>query len=228
MSRNEDELKIAAAQSAVALVADGMVVGLGSGTTAAFAIADIGGRVKQGLRIVGVPTSEHSAEQARKLGIPIATLDDEPNVDVTLDGADEVEEGTLNLIKGHGGALLREKIVASASKRLVIMVHASKLVSRLGIRQPVPVEVVPFGWQVTAHRLSSLGAEPSLRRNPDGQPFRSDGGNYILDCRFESPVSAEDLAQRLDHVVGVVEHGLFIGLTSEVHLAGSEGVRIFR
>jgi len=226
MSQNEDQLKMAAAESAVALVTDGMTVGLGSGSTAAFAVISLGSRVKQGLRIVGIPTSERTAAQARALGIPISSLAEEPNVDITIDGADEVEEGTLNLIKGHGGALLREKIVASASKRLVIIIHASKLVSRLAISDPVPVEVVAFGWQVTVRNLSNLGAKPLLRRNPDGEPYYSDGGNYIIDCTFEPSVSAVELARRLDHVVGLVEHGFFIGLTSEVHVAGTGGVRV--
>jgi ribose 5-phosphate isomerase A len=228
MSRNENELKMAAAQSAVALVTDGMIVGLGTGSTAAFAVTGLGKRVNQGLRIVGVPTSERTAEQARALGIPVSTLEEEPNVDITIDGADEVEEGTLHLIKGRGGALLREKIVASASKRLVIIVDESKVVSRLAINYPVPVEVVPFGWSVTAQSLSGLAGKPILRRNPDGQPFRSDGGNYILDCVFEPAFSAVELARRLDHVVGVVEHGLFIGLTSEARVAGDSGVRVLR
>jgi ribose 5-phosphate isomerase A len=226
MSHDEDALKIAAAHSAVALVTDGTIVGLGSGTTAAFAVTELGRRVKQGLRVIGVPTSERTAEQARGLGIPISTLEDHPVIELTIDGADEVEEGTLHLIKGHGGALLREKIVASASKRLVIIVDESKVVKRLAAAHPLPVEVVPFGWQTTSQRLRSLGAKPSLRRNPDGQPFHSDGGSFILDCGFESTVAAADLAQRLDHVVGVVEHGLFIGMTSEVHVAAATGVRI--
>lgn len=228
VSLNEDDLKMAAARSAIALVTDGMIVGLGSGTTAAFAVSALGQRVKQGLRVVGVPTSERTAELTRGLGIPISTLEQSPVIEVTIDGADEVEEGTLHLIKGHGGALLREKIVASASHRLVIIVDQSKVVKRLAAAHPLPVEVVPFGWQTTAQRLAGLGAQPSLRRNPDGQPFHSDGGNYILDCRFESPVTAEDLARQLDHVVGVVEHGLFINMTSEVHVAGETGVRVLK
>jgi ribose 5-phosphate isomerase A len=228
VSRNENELKIAAAESAVALVEDGMVLGLGSGTTAAFAVAAIGRRVQEGLKIVGVPTSEQTANQARGLGIPLSTLDDTPNVDLTIDGADEVEEATLHLIKGHGGALLREKIVASASKRLIIIVHESKLVRRLAVREPVPVEVVPFGRALTGRSLTSLGAKPSLRRSSDGQAFLSDGGNYILDCMFQSNASATELAEQLDHVVGVVEHGIFIGLTSEVHVAGINGVRVLK
>jgi ribose 5-phosphate isomerase A len=227
MSRDEDALKMAAAQSAVALITEGMIVGLGSGTTAAFAVTGLGRRVQQGLRVIGVPTSERTEEQAKGLGIPISTLDDQPVVELTIDGADEVEEGTLHLIKGHGGALLREKIVASASQRLVIIVDESKVVKRLAAAHPLPVEVVPFGWQTTSQRLRSLGARPSLRRNPDGQPFHSDGGNYILDCGFESPVTAADLAQQLDHIVGVVEHGLFIGIASQVHVATRTGVLIW-
>jgi len=228
MSSDEDDLKIAAAESAVKQVTDGMIVGLGSGSTAAFAVSALGRRVAEGLRIVGIPTSERTAAQARALRIPLSNLDEKPQVDITIDGADEVEESKLNLIKGRGGALLREKIIASASGRLVIIVHSDKLVSRLGVHDPVPVEVTPFGWQVTAVRLSSLGAKPSIRRNPDGEPFRTDGGNYIVDCTFEAIVSAESLAGQLDHVVGVVEHGLFVGLTSEVHVAGAGGVRILR
>ena len=226
MDQNENQLKMAAAKSAVGLVKDGMIVGLGTGSTAAFAVDHLGERVKQGLRIVGIPTSERTAAQARVLGIPLSSLAEKPSVDITIDGADEVEEASLNLIKGLGGALLREKIVAGASKKLVIIIHASKLVSRLGTHQPVPVEVVPFGWEVTARNLSDLGVQPTLRRNPDGEPFRSDGGNCIVDGRFESSASAAELAGRLDHVVGVVEHGFFIGMTSEVHMADGNGVRI--
>jgi len=226
MSHNEDQLKMAAAESAAALVKDGMIVGLGSGSTAAFAINAIGRRVKEGLHIVGIPTSERTAAQARALGILLTDLEENPIVDMTIDGADQVEEGTLNLIKGHGGALLREKIVASVSKRLVIIVDSSKLVSRLAINYAVPVEVVPFGWKVTARHLADLGAKSDLRLNPNRELFRSDGGNYILDCTFAQNVSAVSMARELDHVVGVVEHGFFIGLTAEVHLADSNGVRV--
>lgn len=226
MRDDENEMKKAAAESAVTLVRDGMVVGLGTGSTAAFAVNDLGRRVREGLRIVGIPTSEETAARARSAGIPLSSLAEESQVDLTIDGADEVEEGTLNLVKGHGGALLREKIVASASKRLVIIVDRSKLVNRLAIDGPVPVEVVRFGWQSTARRLSGLGAKPTLRRNGDGEPFESDARNYILDCLFEPDVAAVPLAQQLDHVVGVVEHGIFIGMTSEVHLAEAGGVRV--
>jgi ribose 5-phosphate isomerase A len=228
MNGNEAELKKAAAESAVALITDGMVVGLGTGSTATFAVDAIGRRVKGGLRIVGVPTSERTAAQARGLGIQVATLAEQPSIDITIDGADQVEEGSLNLIKGYGGALLREKIVASASKRLVIIVHESKLANRLITDAPIPVEVVRFGWQATVRHLDKLRAEPAMRKSPDGQPFVTDGGNHILDCKFEPGTSADRLAEALDHVVGVVEHGLFIGMTSEVHVASVNGVRVLR
>jgi ribose 5-phosphate isomerase A len=226
MSQDENQLKAAAAESAAAQVTDGMIIGLGSGSTAALAVSALGRRVREGLRIVGIPTSESTAAQARALGIPLTSLADESQIDMTIDGADEVEEGSLNLIKGLGGALLREKIVASASKRLVIVIHDSKLVSRLVVGGPVPVEVVPFGWLATARRLEDLGAKPSLRRDAKGETFVSDGGHYILDCAFEPIVSPESLARQLDHVVGLVEHGLFIGMTAEVRVAGAGGVRV--
>jgi ribose 5-phosphate isomerase A len=226
--KDESQLKMAAAESAAARVMDGMIVGLGSGSTAAFAVDALGRRVRQGLRIVGIPTSESTAAQARALGIPLSNLEEQPHIDLTIDGADEVEQHNLNLIKGAGGALLREKIVASASKRLVIVIHESKLVSRLGHDYPMPAEVVPFGWKTTARRLAKLGAKPILRKNPDGEAFRSDGGNFILDCAFGEIAGVEELARHLDHVVGLVEHGLFIGLTSEVHVAGAGGVRILK
>ncbi|HLK21243.1 MAG TPA: ribose-5-phosphate isomerase RpiA [Bryobacteraceae bacterium] len=228
MSQDENQLKAAAAESAVAQVSDGMILGLGSGSTAEFAIRAIGKRVKSGLRVVGIPTSERTAALARELGIPLTTLEQQPQPDLTIDGADEVEEGNLNLIKGRGGALLREKIVASASKKLAIIVHSSKVVGRLGIHDPVPVEVISFGWQVTARHLADLGAKPVLRQSPAGGPYHSDSGNFIIDCGFQSIASAGDLARELDHVVGLVEHGLFIGLTSEVHVASESGVKVLR
>jgi len=228
MSASEDQLKMAAAESAVALVSDGMIVGLGTGSTATFAVASLGRRVSEGLKIVGIPTSERTATQARGLGIKLATLDQEPNVDLTIDGADEVEEETLNLIKGRGGALLREKIVASASKRLAIIVDESKIVSALAKHAAVPVEVVPFGWPSTARKIAGLGAKPALRLTSSGEPFVTDGSHYILDCMCEPGTSAVQLAERLDHVVGVVEHGFFIGMTSEVHIAASGGVRVLK
>jgi ribose 5-phosphate isomerase A len=220
-----DELKAAAAKSAAALVTDGMIVGLGSGSTAALAVGALGRRVREGLRITGIPTSEDTAAQARALGIPLTTLTEIREIDLTIDGADEVEYETLNLIKGHGGALLREKIVANVTKRLVVVVDDSKLVQHLAAKFPVPVEVVPFGWQATARQLEALGAKPLLRLNADGKPFISDGGHYILDCAFTN-VNAESLAKDLDHIVGLVEHGLFIGFAKEVHVASASGVQI--
>jgi ribose 5-phosphate isomerase A len=228
MTKDENQLKAAASESAAALVTDGMLVGLGSGTTAALAVDALGRRVREGLRIVGIPTSEKTAAQARALGIPLSSMSEVSEIELTIDGADEVEEGSLDLIKGHGGALLREKIVAHASKRLVIVVDDSKLVHHLAEKFPVPIEVVPFGWQITARQLTDLGARPALRKNAGGDPFISDGGHYILDCAFDPTVSAGLLANQLDHVVGLVEHGLFIGYTSEVHVASAAGVRVLR
>lgn len=220
-----DELKQAAANAAAAQLQDGMVVGLGSGSTARLAVGAIGKRVKEGLRIIGIPTSERTAEQARGFGIPLSTLGEHVEIDVTIDGADEVEFGTLNLIKGGGGNHLREKIVATASSRLVIAVDESKVVSHLGTRARVPVEVAQFGWQATARKLATLRATPILRLRSDGEPFVTDGGNYILDCAFESIESANTLQRELDSVVGVIEHGLFIGLASLVLVGTSEGVK---
>jgi ribose 5-phosphate isomerase A len=220
-----DKLKQAAANAAAAELRGGMVVGLGSGSTARLVVDAIGLRVKEGLRIIGIPTSEQTAEQARSLGIPLSTLGDHRQIDVTIDGADEVELGTLNLIKGGGGNQLREKIVATASSRLVITVDQSKVVSHLGDRAPVPVEVAQFGWQATERNLAKLGAAPTLRLRSDGTPFITDGGNYILDCAFGRIESANALQRELDSVVGVIEHGLFIGLASLVFIGTSEGVK---
>lgn len=220
-----NKLKEAAANSAAAELRDGMVVGLGSGTTARLAVGAIGRRVKEGLRIVGIPTSEQTAEQARGLGIPLSTLEEYPQIDVTIDGADEAELGTLNLIKGGGGNQLREKIVATASSRLVIAVDETKVVSHLGDRARVPVEVAQFGWQATARKIANLSATPILRLGSDGEPFVTDGGNYILDCAFGRIESANILQRELDSVVGVVEHGLFIGLASLVLVGSSEGIK---
>ncbi len=223
-SLDRDRLKKEAAESAVAQVQDGMIVGLGTGSTAWFAVEAVGRRVAAGLRIVGIPTSEYTQEHARSLGIPLSTLAENPRIDLTIDGADEVELDTLNLIKGGGGALLREKIVASNTTRLVIVVDETKLVEHLGAF-PLPVEVVPFGWQTTAQKIANVGAAPVLRTGPDGKPYVTDGGHYILDCRFGPITSPRALDGRLNGVVGVVEHGLFVGMASEVIVAGAGGVR---
>jgi len=220
-----NQLKQAAAESAAAQVMDGMIVGLGSGSTATLAVQAIGRRVSQGLRITGIPTSEHTAQLARELGIPLTTLGECTQIDMTIDGADEVELGTLNLIKGLGGALLREKIVATATARFVIIVDETKLVPQLGTHDGVPVEVIPFSWQTTDARLRKLGAQPRMRMRPGGEPYLTDGGHYILDCSFGPIASSAGLANALDRTIGVVEHGLFIGMTSQVVIGGREGVR---
>lgn len=220
-----DKLKQAAAASAATQLQNGMIVGLGSGSTATLAVAAIGLRVQQGLQIIGIPTSEKTAEQAQRLGIPLSTLGEHSQIDVTIDGADEVELGTLNLIKGGGGNQLREKIVASASSRLLIVVDDTKVVPQLGTRAKVPVEVAQFGWQATARKLTALGAEPTLRLHSGGETFITDGGNYILDCAFGPIQSPAALERELDSIVGVVEHGLFIGMASQVLIGFPEGVK---
>lgn len=219
-----DSLKRAAGEAAATLIEDGMVVGLGTGSTAKFAVEAIGARVRAGLKILGIPTSEQTASQARSLGIPLGELTEDRRVDLTIDGADEIDIHSLDLIKGWGGALLREKIVASVSDRFVIVVDESKLVERLG-RRALPVEVVRFGWEATAHKLRELGAVPSLRSGAGGEPFVSESGNYILDCTLIGEPSPASLGRALDGVVGVVEHGLFLGMTSQVFAAGAGGVR---
>jgi ribose 5-phosphate isomerase A len=225
----QDQRKKEAGEAAALLVADGMVVGLGTGSTAKFAISAIGRRVAQeGLRIVGIPTSEATAQQARAEKIPLTTFAEHTQIDLTIDGADEVLPGPLYLIKGHGGALLREKIVASASKRMAVVADDSKLVTSLGQLVSVPVEVVPFGWQVTARRLVELGGRPALRLGADQKPFITDGGHYILNCAFGAMSDPKETAHHLDHVVGLVEHGLFLKFATEAFIAGSGGVKILQ
>ena len=222
----QDRLKAAAATAAAAQLHDGMIVGLGTGSTAAFAIDAIGKRVAAGLKIIGVPTSERTKQQATGLGIPLAAVEEYEWLDVTIDGADEVELGTLNLIKGRGGALLREKIVASSTRKLIIIVDASKLVERLGTHDPIPVEVVSFGWETTERRLRRMGGNPVLRRSGDGTIFVTDGGHYILDCKFGTLPESAETEQKLNNTVGVVEHGMFLGMTGMVIIGGAEGVKI--
>lgn len=219
-----DARKRAAAEAAVELVQDGMVVGLGTGSTAAFAVEALARRYRQGLRFVGVPTSERTAAQATAAGIPLASLAEHQRIDLTIDGADEVERGTLNLIKGLGGALLREKIVAAASRRLAIIVDGAKLVDRLGTRAPVPVEVVAFGLEATQAALEVLGASVRLRQSPAGDPFVTDSGNRILDCSFGPIAAPARLEERIGRVVGVVESGLFISRADPVFVADAAGV----
>jgi len=223
---NRDELKRAAALRAIEEVKDGMVVGLGTGSTAAFVVEGLGARVAKGLKVVGIPTSERTAAQARRLGISIATFAEYQRLDLTIDGADEVQLGTLDLIKGLGGALLREKIVASASNRLVIVVDQEKLVEQLGEHTPVPVEVTQFGWQATAVALAKLGCVPERRYTVGEQPYVTDGGNFILDCCFGPLADPRAVEKRIALTVGTVESGLFVDRSSIVAVASSTGVEV--
>ena len=224
MSLDRDHLKRAAAARAIEFVENGMVLGLGTGSTAAFVVAQLGARIAQGLAIVAIPTSEQTAAQARRLGIPLTSFAEHRRIDLAIDGADEVHRATLDLIKGRGGALLREKIVAAASDRYIIVVDQEKLVDRLGEHAPVPVEVAQFGWQATAAALERLGAEPKLRGAPSGQPFVTDGGNLILDCHFGPIEDPQETEQLINSVVGVIDNGLFVGRSSMVIVASENGV----
>lgn len=227
-----DELKRQAAYYAVEhFVHSGMVVGLGTGSTTRYALEAIAGRLARGdlQDIIGIPTSRATATLARELGIPLGDLNDHPVVDVTIDGADEVD-AHLNLIKGRGGALLWEKIVATASRREVIIVDETKRVARLGTRSPLPVEVVPYGWQTHLAFLQRLGAEPRLRvhkRHAKEEPYLTDSGHYIIDCSFPDGIQDPDaLAQALNARPGIVEHGLFLNVATHVIIATSQGIEV--
>jgi len=213
---DRDELKRAAAARALDFVEDGMVLGLGTGTTAAFFVDQLADRVARGLRVVCIPTSERTAAQARRLGIPLASFAEHRKIDLAIDGADEVERTTLDLIKGRGGALLREKIVAAASRQFVVIVDDDKLVDRLGTTGPLPVEIVQFGWQATAARLEELGARSELRRAASGEAFVTDGG-------IADPAETEG---RINSIVGVVENGLFVGRSSAVVASSQHGIEV--
>jgi len=222
-----DQEKETAARASLRFVKDGQIVGLGTGSTAAYFIQLLGEAVKDGLRIRGIPTSVRSRQQAATLGIPLTTLDECQQIDVTVDGADEVDP-QLRLIKGGGGALLREKIVASATKHLVIVADVTKRVPMLG-KFPLPVEVIKFAQAVVVKKIEALGARVTVRNTGDGKPFLTDENNHILDCLFEQIPDADELARRLSDMPGVVEHGLFIGMASVVLIAkGSEIVELRR
>ena len=211
-----DQEKRLAGEAAADLVEDGMTVGLGSGSTAVFMVRRLGERVAEGLRMVGLPTSEGTAALAREVGIPLSDFSRVTSLDLTLDGADEFDPA-LNLTKGGGGALFREKIVAAASRRLVIFADHTKQVARLGAF-PLPVEVNPFGWQVVAAKIEALGAAVA-RREVSGEPFLTDNGANILDCRFGEIPDPPALQERLAGITGVTETGLFIAMADEVLLA---------
>jgi ribose 5-phosphate isomerase A len=218
--------KIEAAEKSLQLVKTGMVVGLGSGSTAAEMVRLLGARVRDGLQIRGVPSSEATAALAREVGVPLVGLEDVDALDVTIDGADEVDP-RLDLIKGGGGALLREKIVAVASRRNVIVVDEGKLVERLGVRFALPVEVVRFGWRGAAAFLEELGAAADLRRHRDGRPYVTDEGHHIVDCRFPGGIAdAAALDRAIRSRPGVVETGLFLGLATLVIVARRTGVEV--
>jgi ribose 5-phosphate isomerase A len=224
VGKNDPE-KEAAARASLRFVQDGQVVGLGTGSTAAFFIKLLGERVKNGLKIRGIPTSERSRDLALSLGIPLTTLDECQDIAVTVDGADEVDP-QLRLIKGGGGALLREKIVASATRQLVIVADASKQVARLG-KFPLPVEVIKFAQALVTKKITAMGANVTLRLGKDEKPFVTDEGSHILDCRFGEIADADGLARTLSDMPGVVEHGLFIGMASVVLFArGNEIVEV--
>jgi ribose 5-phosphate isomerase A len=226
MSEDRDHLKRLAAFRAVEEVEDGMILGLGTGSTAAHVVERLGERVAAGLKVKGIPTSERTAEQARQLGIPITGFAEYQKIDLTIDGADEVEHGSLNLIKGLGGALLREKIVAAASARFLVVVDHDKIVDRLGAHTPVPVEVARFGWQATARALERLGCVPELRHDDANRPYVTDGGNFILDCRFRSLADPGLVEREIAMTVGTIESGLFIARSSAVVVASATGVEV--
>lgn len=223
-------LKLAAAVRALDFVEDGMKLGLGSGSTAEAFLEVLAPRVRGGLKIIGVATSERTAQKARALGIPIAELDSQAPLDLTIDGADEADRD-LNLIKGGGGAQLREKIVATSSRRMIVIADESKLVARLG-RFPLPVEVATFGHATTAARIVAAAGKLKYRSVPialrlkDDAPFKTDGGNYIYDCSFGAIADAAALAKAISDIPGVVEHGLFVGIASVLVVAGADGVEV--
>jgi ribose 5-phosphate isomerase A len=225
-----ERLKREAAGRALEYVRPGMRLGLGTGSTAAHFVELLAAKVREGLKVVGVPTSEATRNQAMRLGVPLATLDEEPQLDLTVDGADEIDRD-LTLIKGGGGALLREKIVAAASREMVVIADESKFVDRLG-RFPLPIEVVDFGLAATTRAiektLTAAGCAGALklRRKSDGHVFVTDQGHFILDAGLGAISDARSLAHRLAEVPGIVEHGLFIGLARRAILAGRSGVRV--
>jgi ribose 5-phosphate isomerase A len=221
-----DQEKESAARASLRFIKDGQVVGLGTGSTAAYFIRLLAEQVQRGLKIRGIPTSVRSRDLALSLGIPLTSLDEFQEIDVTVDGTDEVDP-QLRLIKGGGGACLREKIVASATKQFVVVADATKQVTRLG-RFPLPVEVIPFAQALVMKRIAALGARVQLRMAGD-KPYLTDENNHILDCHFGQIEDAESLAQRLSDMPGIVEHGLFIGMANTVLLAkGNDIVELHR
>jgi ribose 5-phosphate isomerase A len=221
-----DNLKRQAALKAVEFIESGMVLGLGSGSTAYFALEEIGKRIREGhlKSIIGIPSSIKTAADAKQFGIPMGSLDDYPEIDLTIDGADEVDPN-LNVIKGGGGALLREKILAQNSRRFIIIVDESKLSPALGVKRIVPVEVIPFGCCPVLKYLKTLSVDARLRLDEKNEPFQTDQGNFIIDCKFEKISQPHELAAQLKAKAGIVEHGLFLGLATDVIVAAEQGVQ---
>lgn len=224
--------KRAAAWAAVWEIPEGALIGLGTGSTADLMLEALAERMREhGLRVTGVPTSEHTRQAALAVGIPVKTLDEVEELTLSIDGADEVTLPQLDLIKGRGGASLYEKLVATASRRRLIIVDQTKLVDALGSAAPVPVEVIPFGWRQTAARIARLGGQPALRLLVAGGdsaiPYVTDGGHYVLDCHFGPIAQPANLAQLIKGTTGVVDHGLFVGMTERVFVAGPDGVRAY-
>lgn len=228
MSGKIEELKKIAAAAAVDEIQSGMVVGLGTGSTAAPMVDELGRRLQTGQlkHIIGIPTSEKTAQQARLLQIPLATLDERPQIDLTIDGADEIDP-QVDLIKGLGGSLLREKIVAASSARMIIIADQRKIVQRLGSRAPLPVEVIPFAERPVTDFLRSLGSRP-VKRRVEGELFITDEGNIILDCYFEEMPEPYRLSQTIIAQPGIVEHGLFLGMASLAIIATDDGLKTLR
>jgi len=218
----QDEAKRMVARRAVEYVKDGMLLGLGSGTTSTMFLQELGERVKQGLRVRGIATSDASQRLAESLSIPITTFDESPVLDLAIDGADEVGPG-LALIKGGGGAMLREKIVASAARRFIVIVDSSKVVDQLG-RFPLPVEVIQMALPIVTRKFEAFGLNPKLRHHPDGSKYITDEGNYILDCACGEIANPVKTAASIRGVAGVVEHGLFLGMASFALIASDQGV----
>lgn len=222
---DREPLKQRACQRAAQEVHDGMVLGLGTGSTVYYFLHELGRLVRAGLRVTGVPTSLQTARIATELAIPLTTLESHPHLDLAVDGADEVDD-QLNLVKGAGGALLREKIVAASARRLLIVVDDSKLVTTLGERYPIPIEVVHFGLTPTTRALETLGAQVTLRRQTDGQPWISDNGNALLDCHFGPIANPEALQKHVLAIPAVVDTGLFLNLAHDVIVGQADGVRV--
>jgi ribose 5-phosphate isomerase A len=221
MTLDAEQQKALAAGVAAGMVEDGQVVGLGTGTTVAYLLVALAKRVREGLRFVGLCTSEQTESAARAAGMTVSSLERYPRLDLDIDGADQVDSD-LNLIKGHGGALLREKIIASAARRFVVIVDESKLVRHLGEPPCLPVEIVPFGWTSTRAALEGLGAKAELRGG-EAAPFRTDNGNLILDCRFATLADPAEIAARIKALPGVIEHGIFLGLASIALVGHADG-----